>query len=217
MLRPALLLATLLAAIFVGAQNTPDAHYIAPRTQAIARRSVFVHGYLHGYEEGFHLADLDIQMGRSLRDIAKCKEARDAQGYRREFGDKHFFQVGYREGLRVGYGDAVAGRVFRAIDQVEAISSASLNGSTSASAAGPVFDHGFSQGYAIGQRQGVQDGRRDPSFTPPLPVCPPQAPRGADVHMFCSAYLGGYRIGYADGFTNVAQPVASQVEARAGK
>lgn len=215
MLRPALLLATLLAATFAASQNTSDSHYLALRTQAIARQSVFVHGYLHGYEEGFHLADLDIQMGRSARDIGKCKEARETEGYRREFGDKHFFQVGYREGMRVGYADGMSGRSFRAVDQIDAISAASLDGASPD--AGRVFDQGFSLGYATGQRQGLQDGRRNPNFTPPLPACPPQPPRRADESTFCSAYAGGYRVGYADGFSNVARQATAQVESRAGR
>jgi hypothetical protein len=214
MIRPALLLATLLAATFAGAQTNPDSHYLAPRTQAMARQSVFVHGYLHGYEEGFHLADLDIQMGRGVRDINRCKDARQADGYRHEFGDKHFFQVGYREGLRVGYGDGAAGRAFRAVDEIEAISTASLDGVTSP---GRVFDQGFSLGYSTGQRQGVEDGRRDSSFTPPLPACPPQSPRSADAGTFCSAYVGGYRVGYSDGFTNVARQATARMDNRAGK
>ena len=81
----------------------------------------------------------------------------------------------------------------------------------------PVFDRGFSLGYAAGQRQGLLDGRRDSTFTPPLPACPNvSAPRSRGQN-FCSAYDGGYRVGYSDGFVNVARPAAAQVEARVGK
>lgn len=216
MFRSALLAAALLttAAIASAQTKAPDRHYAASRTSAITHKSVFVHGYLHGYEEGFHLADLDIQMGRGVRDIGKCKEARELAGYRSEFGNKNAFESGYREGVRVGYGDGIAGRAFRAVGELETISATALvaaEGRPDAS-----FDQGFAAGYAAGQRQGLQDGRRDETFTPPLPACPPQ-PAKANQQTFCAAYIGGYRVGYADGFTNVARHGTTQAEARGEK
>ncbi len=212
MLRPALLVFTLLAAGFALAQNSPDHHYSASRTQDITRKSVFVHGYLHGYEEGFHLADMDIQLGRGSRVIDKCHEARKAEGYRREFGDKQFFQRGFREGLRVGYADGMAGRAFRAFQQIDSIAVTSPEAGSD-----PVFDRGFSLGYAAGQRQGLLDGRRDSTYTPPLPACPYASAQHDRAQNFCGAYVGGYRVGYSDGFVNVARPAAAQMEARVGK
>jgi hypothetical protein len=216
MLRPALLVATLLAAVLAfAADNAPDPHFTANRTSAIVHKSVFVHGYLHGYEQGFHLADLDIQLGRGARDIGKGKEARDADVYRREFGDKRFFERGYREGLRVGYADGMAGRAFRAFTELETIGA--IAPQSADTAADPAFDQGFSLGYANGQHQGVQDGRRDASLTPPLPSCPVIAQASAERASFCVAYVGGYRVGYSDGFTNVARTATPRFEARAGK
>lgn len=212
MVRVALLIASLLfSPLLAAGDKPPDPHYLAKCTRAVARKSVFVHGYLHGYEEGFHFADLDMQMGRSARDISKSKEARDS-GYRHEFGDKHFFQHGYFQGLRVGYADAMAGRAFRAINQLQAIGEVAPPGAEVRP--DPVFDQGFSQGYLSGQRQGLQDGRRDATSTPPVAACPAMP---AQVHQsFCAAYIGGYRIGYSDGFTNVARPMVTQAEARGG-
>ena len=122
MIRSALLATLLLAAVTAAAGNAPDDHYLAARTSALVHKSVFIHGYLHGYELGFHLADIDLQMGRGVRDLGKCKEGRDAVGFRREFGDKRLFEFGYREGVRVGYADGISGRSFRAIrrSQLEA-------------------------------------------------------------------------------------------------
>jgi hypothetical protein len=214
MFRSALLVATLLTlAAIASAQKAPDPHYFAHRTRAIAQRSAFVHGYLHGYEEGFHLADLDIHMGRGVRDISKCKEAREAAGYRREFGLKHVFESGYRQGVRVGYADGIAGRAFRAVDELEAI------GTVAPEAARPdaTFDQGFSAGYASGQHQGLEEGRRKLKFTPPLAACPPLPAKALDQQTFCAAYVGGYRMGYADGFTNVARRGTAQAEASPGK
>jgi hypothetical protein len=213
MVRAALLIASLLfASAMAAGDKPPDPHYLAKRTRAVVRKSVFIHGYLHGYEEGFHFADLDIQMGRSARDISKTKEARDAFGYRHEFGDKAFFQRGYREGLRVGYADGMAGRAFRAINQLQAIGEVAPPGVDVWP--DPVFDQGFSQGYLSGQQQGLLDGRRDATSTPPAAACP--AIPAQVQKSFCTAYIGGYRIGYSDGFTNVARPMLTQAEARGG-
>ena len=217
MFRSALLAAALLATgIVASAQKKPlDPHYTASRTSAIAHKSAFVHGYLHGYEEGFHLADLDVQMGRGARDVGKCKEARALAGYRREFGSKNVFENGFREGVRVGYGDGISGRAFRAVGELDAIGATAMlpvDGRPDAS-----FDQGFATGYTLGQRQGLLDGRRDETLTPPLPACPPQPAKAANQQTFCAAYIGGYRVGYADGFTNVARRGTTQAEARGEK
>jgi len=213
MLRSALLVTAFVAAAFAALAQSPDPHYICDRTGAIARKSAFVHGYLHGYEQGFHVADLDIQLGRTARDISKTKEVKPSDGYRREFGDKHAFEHGYRQGVRVGYADGISGRTFRALKQLEPLHPAPADANVSADA---IFDRGFSMGYMSGQTQGLMDGRREVSFNPPLPECPPPG-KGVEAQSFCSAYIGGYRVGYSDGFINVARPPAIQVEARAGK
>ncbi len=216
MARFALLVAVLIAAASAAAgDKPPDPHFQSARTSAMVHKSVFIHGYLHGYEEGFHFADLDIQMGRSARDIRKCKEARDANGYRNEFGDKGLFEAGYRQGLIVGYADGMAGRAFRALSELQAI--AALVSEEAAPNPDPTFDSAFSQGYSSGQHQGVQDGRREASYTSPAVPCP-GPPNGGDPQTFCAAYLGGYRLGYSDGFTNVAHPlIAAEVARGAGK
>jgi hypothetical protein len=214
MSRSVLLLLFLMAgAVLAAAQQSPDPHLAAARTRALAGTSAFVHGYLHGYEEGFHLADLDLQMGRGARDLGKCKQAHDARGYRRSFGDKRSFQHGYRQGVRVGYADGIAGRAFRAVRELE--SAAGLAAHAAPAHPDPVFDKGFSAGYTSGQTQGLHDGRRDASLTPPLPGCPPLPAEARDPQTFCAAYIGGYRMGYSDGFTNVSR--RAQAEARRGQ
>ncbi len=216
MARFALLVAVLLAASINLTAQSPDPHSTCNRTGAITRKSAFAHGYLHGYEQGFHQADIDVQMGRAVRDISKLKdvkEIKEGEHSSRGFGEPGSFKEGYREGARVGYADGVAGRVFRAFDQLNPILPASEQTVAGADA---VFDRGFSEGYVSGQRQGVTDGRREVTFTNPLPQCP-SAGHGKNPQDFCSAYIGGYRVGYADGFTNVARPAAAQMEIRAGK
>ena len=101
--------------------ETPDPHYASPRIAPLVRQSAFVHGYLHGYEEGFSIADLDLQMGRAPRNPGKMREARAAFRYRSEFGPRGSFEAGFHQGLRVGYADGMAGRAFRAVDQIQRV------------------------------------------------------------------------------------------------
>jgi flagellar biosynthesis/type III secretory pathway protein FliH len=151
-------------------------------------------------------------MGRPIQDIAKCKEARDAAGYRREFGDKQLFERGYSEGLRVGYADGFTGRNFRALGELQA--AAELMPHEAEVRPDPAFDQAFSLGYSSGQQQGIKDGRHVATFTHPEVACP--APQPQSQHSFCAGYVGGYRVGYSDGFINVARPVMAQAEARGG-
>ena len=210
--RSAFLLTMLLVAAFsFAADKRPDPHLVCSCTAALARRSAFVHGYLHGYEDGFHLADMDIQTGRLPRDISKSKEVKDT-GYRHDFGEKQSFKRGYNEGLRVGYGDGVAGRVFRAVAEMKRLLSLAPQEDTGSVDSN--FDHGFLMGYFAGQDLGIDDGRRNVNAAPRLPNCPSTLPNTGDPHSFCSAYIGGYRLGYADGFINVSRSGTVQVEAR---
>lgn len=203
MARFALLVAFLLTAVvLVTAQDAPDPHLLAARTSALARASVFVHGYLHGYEEGFHLGDQDLQMGRGSRDLGKCDIAKNVRGYRRNFGDKRSFEGGYRQGVRVGYSDAFAGRAFRAVRELQSV--AGVAAQNAQAQPDPTFDKGFSAGYTSGQQQGLHDGRVEAMSAPAVPACPPAHGNSAEPQTFCAAYLGGYRVGYSDGFINVA-------------
>ncbi len=183
------------------------------RTSAIVHRSVFVHGYLHGYEEGFHLADLDLQMGRSMGDVGKRKEAREGFDYRPEFGDKHFFELGYREGLRIGYNDGIAGRNFRAYDQLQEFGDLDPGPDPRPD---PAFDEGFSQGYESGQRQGLQDGHSRELSSVPTAACPASPPDGSDEQSFCAAYVSGFHVGYSDAVVNATRPAIQQAEAQGG-
>ncbi len=213
--RVAILAAVLLAAIpALAGANSPDPHYLAASTCAIAHKSVFIHGYLHGYEEGFYLGDLDLQVGRSARDISKAREGHDVRGYRHEFGDKHLFEDGYRQGVRVGYADAISGRSFRVIGELKA--AMALVPDAAPQGPDPVFDQGFSAGYTSGQHQGVQDGRRAAAFAASQPACPAAPGAGHNLPDYCAAYLSGYRFGYSDGFVNVRRSPVVQAEVRGG-
>jgi hypothetical protein len=82
---------------------------------ALLADSAFAHGYRHGYDEGFHMGDLDIHMGRSARFGAALKESRQAgRDYNNAFGSKELFGEGYQAGFHCGYSDALAGFEYRA-------------------------------------------------------------------------------------------------------
>src|SRR5581483_8709170 len=70
---------------------------------ALYQRSTFAHGFIHGYEQGFHIADLDYHVGRTDRKLKDIHEYRDASsGYHSSFGDKNIFRRGFREGFSQG-------------------------------------------------------------------------------------------------------------------
>jgi len=82
---------------------------------ALYQRSTFAHGFIHGYEQGYHFADLDYHVGRTDRKLNDIREYRDASsGYRSSFGDQNIFRQGYRQGFSQGYDDSIHSRSFRA-------------------------------------------------------------------------------------------------------
>ena len=93
----------------------PDRHETTAPANALYQQSVFAHGYIHGYEDGFRLADEDYQMGRGASDLKQLRQFRAADsGFRSDFGNKYDFKLGYREGFRAGYDDSFHNRPFRA-------------------------------------------------------------------------------------------------------
>src|SRR3954466_6699388 len=76
-------------------------------------KSAFAHGHRHGYEEGYHAADNDLQFGRPAMQFASAKQVPEVLGYRKQFGRKDLFREGYKRGFIAGYEDSYAGREFR--------------------------------------------------------------------------------------------------------
>ena len=178
-----------------------DAHFQTPRLAPAAHRSAFLHGYLHGYEEGFHEADFDLHMGRISR--GEYTRAKTPSGYKKQFGPKQIFESGFGEGFRVGYADSAAGRSFRAVGTIEsAITSEAAEDVRQSN----TYDEGVRLGYTAGQHQGLDDARSQRQANP-SPACPVSS--GQSQQEFCSAYNGGFGIGYSDGFVNQTKaPVA---------
>src|SRR5438270_5139399 len=92
-----------------------ERHLQDSSTGALLSDSAFAHGYRHGYDEGFHVGDLDIHMGRSARIGTELKESRPARReYNNVFGSKDLFVEGYQAGFHSGYSDAMVGFEYRA-------------------------------------------------------------------------------------------------------
>ena len=166
-----------------GTMPDPDYHVTQDPAQRLFRLSPFAHGYIHGYESGFALGDQDVQMGRGDQHIERTGEFKDAdRGYRREFGDRESFRSGFRDGLVVGYHDAISGGEFRAFAELRRLATG-LESSLVGNAVDQTYDGGFLAGYTAA-RQGQLDDCRSPNTA-------------AKAH-FCSGYLDGYDLGHSD-------------------
>jgi len=165
------------------AQQAPDHHITADPAQRLFRASTFAHGYIHGYERGFMQGDEDVQTGRGAQDIHKIPgyRAGDA-GYRREFGARQSFRAGFREGMAIGYRDALSGGEFRALAELRRLASG-LEDELLSEAADRVYDGGFLAGYSAARQESAGD-------------C--QAPVPPAWARFCSGFLDGYELGESD-------------------
>lgn len=173
-----------------------DWHLSASGNRAFFLRSAFAHGYMHGYEMGFHEGDMDLQMGRTFQAITKQDEFNKVHGYRPGFGDRGSFDEGYRKGYAVGYTDCYAGRNFRATILLDLANSHRL----AASEATPDrnFDRAFTMGYELGAEMGLKSGRAPATLENTGSInC-----SGVAGTEDCAAYRDGYRLGYSDGYTN---------------
>ncbi len=178
--------------------------HVAPNTQGrtLFLRSPFLHGYMHGYEQGFHAADLDLQVGHDPRDPEKLDAFREVAGYERRFGDQKSFAKGYYQGFRVGYDDGTNLRPFRALSEVRAAGRGLL---ADRSVPSKPFDEALTTGY----KQGVVHGRNDAGggvARNALTPCHP-ADRSGE---YCDAYDRGYRLGYSDGYVTQSPPVLAE-------
>lgn len=114
-----------------------DTHVTGDGAKSLYAASAFAHGLRHGYEEGFHDADRDLQLSVfSVEDLSVKKPAK-VIGYQPSFGSKESFRKGYAAGYRLGYADSLKGITFR------------MNPPSVDVAAVPDkdFDHGVQYGY----------------------------------------------------------------------
>src|ERR1700746_3686945 len=139
------------------AEAAAEIHYSEAGTAAILMRSAFAHGYRHGYEEGYHQGNIDINMGRQPH--TKFSQLHDLSAhYSPEFGSRKSFDAGFQQGVRAGYMDGFAGRMFRGLENLR-LSAMELD--QKAAQADPrnlYFDQGFSAGYDHGLDSSLKDG-----------------------------------------------------------
>jgi hypothetical protein len=173
---------SLLLCVAASAAEPPDHHLAGDPARRLFRASPFAHGYIHGYEHGFGLGDEDVQNGRGAREIRKTGEYRDADGgYRREFGARESFRAGFREGLSIGYRDAIAGGEFRALAALRRLATGLDDLLTNS--ADRLYDGGFFAGYRAARQESAGD-------------C--QGPAPAARERYCSGFLAGYELGESD-------------------
>jgi flagellar biosynthesis/type III secretory pathway protein FliH len=159
-------------------------------------RSVFAHGYMHGYEEGFHGGDLDVQLGRDARDPGSLPSYKKLDCYHKDFGPQAQFKAGFEDGFRAGYSDAVRLRPFRAMASLKEAAQGLTELPQAAKKEKLSFDDGFREGYRTGRRQGASDGRDSAASTPIVPPC-----LGLPDE-YCQAFGRAFLIGYSDGYAN---------------
>ena len=189
----------LLASALVTAQ---DPHLEQGPAHRLYAFSPFAHGYLHGYEMGYHNGDIDLQLSHAQREIKSLRDFRDGKNhYRNDFGDRSMFVKGYQYGFRVGYTDAMGGSVFRAVENLRELSHDLPDIDPQGA---PILNDALTRGYTDGVSSGLQDGRsKSADYRPDASDCelalrfqePP-------AKFYCSVYALGYRLGYSDGFHN---------------
>jgi hypothetical protein len=193
----ALFAAALLLATTAHAGDT-DAHLSHDSMGVLFQHSVFAHGYIHGYEEGFHWGNLDFQTGRS---VSRPKEGRASKSsYEKTFGSRPRFKAGYHRGFLAGYRDGQNGRQFRAHDQAKEVARG-LAGAPADAKHLAAFDTGLSDGYDLGAVHGENASRDDDEYDATTTLCSPGSKEhGSHPPLYCAGFARGYTMGYSDGY-----------------
>jgi hypothetical protein len=198
----------LFAVLFNNAVNLTagrELHFSEVGSGVILTRSAFAHGYRHGYEEGYHLGNIDVNMGRQPH--TRFSQLHDLSShYSPAFGPKKSFDMGFQEGVRAGYSDGFAGRVFRGMENLRLTAVALDQNPAPGDPDNVYFDRGFSDGYD----QGLENVRKEGSQTEKVEISTvtctdgvPSLARGA----FCDGYRRGFVMGHADGVVLGPKPM----------
>jgi len=190
----------------VAQSQAPERHMNEAGSRVLFARSAFAHGYRHGYEEGYHVGNVDINMGRPAH--TKLSQLHGLSlGYTPQFGPRKSFESGFREGLKAGYSDGYAGRVFRAVDTLRLVAASLTETPVPVDPGNTYFDQGFSSGYNDGLRPVQNAGSQNPGHSvssgdPRFAGCgqfPPMAEKDRPAHQsFCQGYERGQTLGHAD-------------------
>jgi hypothetical protein len=192
-----------------------ESHFSEAGSGAVFVRSAFAHGYRHGYEEGYRAGNIDINMGRPIKN--KLNQIHDVRsGYAADFGPRKSFDAGFDEGLKAGYNDGYAGVAFRAVENLRFVASALAKTPISSDPKNQYFDLGFSSGYRHGVDRVQADGASIQKLDFRSINCNGSQPgRQQDSSVqesFCDGYRRGYALGHADGV--VLDPERGSLAAR---
>lgn len=172
---------------FAASAAETDAHLSTSPARELFLRSALAHGYMHGYEAGFHIGDLDLHLGRGSRPIDKIPEATAKKAhYEREFGNESEFRLGYERGFAAGYGDAVSDRDFLAEGVARSLADGVNQIPNSATA---TFSNGFTRGFTAAYQQ---TGATSQTMAQASESCRKQSGFVSDLDTFCSGYARGY-------------------------
>lgn len=187
-----ILLCALAVAPVVFAQT--DRHVTEDPAKFLYYQSAFAHGYRHGYDQGFHIGDQDLQMGRKARPCDKMSEYKKVNDYHHSYGDKSAFQKGFRQGFSHGYEDAYSGRDFQVVNEARA-ASVGINGTVANDEhQRRVFDEGFTAGYQVASSVPQRDFFFDPSNV--MQLCEQNSSPNRDQRdVYCRGYTGGFVFG----------------------
>jgi hypothetical protein len=139
---------TFLVVASFASDNKPDYHVNGDAARELYKHSAFAHGLRHGYEEGYHAADLDIHTGSPRKDWAKMDRVPKTVGFKNNFGNKKSFRRGYEYGYVAGYADSFENRKFH-------YPAADL--SSSSETLSRDFDLGVSSGYQTAYHSNAAD------------------------------------------------------------
>ncbi|MBV8207738.1 MAG: hypothetical protein JO041_13175 [Acidobacteria bacterium] len=191
------------------AQSSGDPHF-SDAAASLFTQSAFAHGYIHGYEDGFHAADQDLQFGRLSRGVHA--RARSHPENLIPSQNPASLRKGYSQGFVAGYADGAAGSEFRAISEMREAAAVlgtelpnnDAPGSGMAMAAN--FNRGFEDGYFAGQAYAGKPRAPLGDFAYLTSFCMGHlyGPTADDKRLgdpqkaACRGYATGFRIGYSD-------------------
>jgi flagellar biosynthesis/type III secretory pathway protein FliH len=177
------------AAVSTGFAQSDD-HLVLDQAKSLYAQSVFAHGYRHGYEEGFHIGDQDLQMGRRVRICEKISEYKQGRThFRATFGDKSAFERGYKQGFSRGYEDAFSGREFQAVKSGRIVA-LGLDQGIQNTGQSHAFDTGFASGYDLAMKNALHNVGGDLEYL--TQHCEKTAdPKLKDRETYCQGYARG--------------------------
>jgi hypothetical protein len=172
-------------------------------TGPLLSRSAFAHGYRHGYEAGYHEGNIDINMARRARTQFKQFKGLPL-GYVASFGSKKSFEMGFALGLKAGYGDGYAGKMFRAVDGLRSVAASLGPNPDPTDPQNTFFDRGVTLGYQDGFT-GAQARSNNSGMVAvdlksvPCTFHPSRKQDEAAESSYCNGYRRGFVLGHGDG------------------